>query len=40
MGDFNRFVKTLQDTLKLLYKPKTKFLIHGDINTEYLIEST
>jgi len=26
--------------LKLLYKPKTKFLIGGDITTEYVIEST
>jgi meiotically up-regulated gene 157 (Mug157) protein len=40
MGDFNQFIKTLEDTLKLLYKPKIKFLIGGDINTEYLIGST
>jgi hypothetical protein len=38
-GDFNQFIKHLDDTLKLLYKPKAEFLICGDINTDYLIES-
>jgi endonuclease/exonuclease/phosphatase family metal-dependent hydrolase len=38
-GDFNQFVKKLDETLKYLYKPKTEFLICGDINTDYLLES-
>jgi hypothetical protein len=39
-GDFNRFIKNVDDTLKYLYKPKAEFLICGDINTDYLIESS
>jgi len=38
-GDFNHFLKKLNDTLKYLYKPKTEFLICGDINTDCLLES-
>jgi hypothetical protein len=38
-GDFNRLTENLDDTLKYLYKPKTEFLICGDINTYYLTES-
>jgi hypothetical protein len=38
-GDFNQFIENLYDTLKYLYKPKAEFLICGDINTDYLIES-
>jgi exonuclease III len=38
-GDFNWFIKNLDDTLKYLYKPKAEFLMCGDINTNYLIES-
>jgi hypothetical protein len=38
-GDFNQFIKNLDDTLEYLYKPKPEFLIYGDINTNYLIES-
>jgi hypothetical protein len=38
-GEFNQFIKNLDDTLKYLYKPKAEFLICGDINTNYLIES-
>ena len=38
-GDFNRFIKNLDETLKSLYKPKTEFIICGDININYLIES-
>ena len=36
IGDFNQFIKNL-DVVKHLYKPKTKFLICGDIHTNYLI---
>ena len=39
-GDFNQFLKKLDDTLKYLYKPKTEFLICGDINANYLLESS
>ena len=39
-GDFNQCIKkNLIDTLKHLYKPKTEFLIRGDINTYYLKET-
>jgi hypothetical protein len=38
-GDFNQFLKKLDDNLKYLYKPKTEFLICGDINMDYLLES-
>jgi hypothetical protein len=37
-GDFNKFIKRMDDTFKLLHKPKAEFLICGDINTDYLIE--
>ena len=36
-GDFNQFIKKLDDALKHLYKPKGKFLICGDTNADYLI---
>jgi hypothetical protein len=39
IGDFNWFIKNLDDTLKYLYKPKAESLNSGDINTNYLIES-
>ena len=39
-GDFSQFVKNLDDALKYLYKYKVKLSIFGDINTDYLIEST
>jgi DNA-binding transcriptional MocR family regulator len=35
--NFNQFLKKLDDTLKYLYKPKTEFLICGDINADYLL---
>jgi len=38
-GDFNQFFKKLDGTLKYLYKPKTEFLICGDINMDYFLES-
>jgi hypothetical protein len=37
-GDFNQFIKNLDDALKYLYKPKVELLIFGYINTDYLIE--
>ena len=39
-GDFNQFIKSLDDALKHLYKSKAETLICGDINTHNLIEST
>ena len=38
-GDFNQFLKKLDDTFKYLHKPKTEFLLCGDINIDYLLES-
>ena len=38
-GDFNQFIKNLDDASKYLYKPKVELLIFGDINTDYLIEN-
>jgi hypothetical protein len=38
-GDFNQFIKNLDDGLKHLYKPKVEFLNCGDITTNYLVES-
>jgi exonuclease III len=38
-GDFNQFLKRLDTTLKYLYNPKSKFIICGDINIDYLNES-
>ena len=35
-GDFNLFLTKLDGTLKYLYKPKTEFLLCGDINTDYV----
>lgn len=37
VGDFNLFIKDLDDTLMYMYKPKAEFLICGDTNTDYLI---
>jgi len=37
-GNFDKFVALLDCTLKHLYRPRTKFLICGDINVNYLIE--
>jgi exonuclease III len=37
-GDFNRFLKRLDTTLKYLYNPKSEFIICGDINVDYLNE--
>jgi len=39
MRNFKQFIKTLDDTLKHLYKPEAEFLLCGEINTDYLIES-
>ena len=36
-GDFNQFIKKLDISLKHLFKPKTEFVICGDINTEFLV---
>jgi hypothetical protein len=38
-GDFNQFIKNLGDALLYLYKPKAELLIHGDIYTDYCVES-
>jgi hypothetical protein len=34
--DFNQLIKTLDATLKYLYKLKSEFLICGDTNIDYL----
>jgi exonuclease III len=39
-GDFNQFLKRLDTTLKYLYNPKSEFIICGDINIDYLSESS
>ena len=38
-GDFNQFIKNLDDALKHPYKSKPELLIHGDINIDYLTVS-
>jgi len=38
-GDFNQFIKNLDDVLKHLCKPKAELLICGDINKDCLIET-
>jgi len=38
-GDFNQFLKNLDDALKHPYKSKPELLIHGNINIDYLIVS-
>jgi len=40
IGDFNLFLKKLDDTLKYLYRPRTEFLLCGDINTDYFSNKT
>jgi hypothetical protein len=37
--DFNQFIQNLDISLKHLFKPKTEFVICGDINTDFLVES-
>jgi exonuclease III len=36
-GDFNQFIKHLDDAVKHLHKSKAELLICGDINTDHLI---
>jgi exonuclease III len=38
-GDFSQFMKRLDVTLKYMYNPKSKFLICGDVNIDYLSEN-
>jgi hypothetical protein len=38
-GNFSPFLRLLDSTLKFLYKPRTEFLICGDINVDYLIDN-
>jgi ferredoxin-fold anticodon binding domain-containing protein len=38
--DFNQFIKNLDDAMKHVYKPEVEFLTGGDVNTDYIIEST
>jgi hypothetical protein len=38
-GDFNLFLQLFDEALKSLYKPKAEFLICGDLNIEYLLDS-
>ena len=39
-GDFEIFLKQLENALKFLFKPNREFIICGDINIDYLTEST
>jgi hypothetical protein len=36
IGNFNKFLRTLDDILSMLYNNKTEFIICGDININYL----
>jgi hypothetical protein len=38
-GDFNQFIQDLDISLKHLFKLKREFVICGDINTDFLVES-
>jgi exonuclease III len=38
-GDFNLFLKKLENITNYLYKPKAELVICGDININYLTES-
>ena len=38
-GDFNQFIKNLDDALIHVYKLKSEFLVCGNINTDYLIKN-
>jgi len=38
-GNFNEFIKSLDNAVKHQFKPTVEFLICGDINTDYLTES-
>jgi len=38
-GDFNQFIKNLDDALTHVYKSKAEFLICGNINTDYITEN-
>jgi hypothetical protein len=38
-GDFETFLNKLDSIMNYLYKPKTEFVICGDINIDYLFES-
>jgi len=38
-GNFNQFIKSLDNAVKHQFKSTVEFLICGDINTDYLIES-
>jgi exonuclease III len=39
-GDSNLFLQSFDEALKSLYKPKVEFLICGDMNTDYLLNSS
>jgi hypothetical protein len=39
-GDFNLFLQLFDEALKSLYTPKVEFLICGDLNTDYLSNSS
>ena len=38
-GNFDQFLTFLDFTWKHLYRPLTKFLMCGDINVDYLVDS-
>jgi len=37
-GNFKQFLHLLDRILQQLYKPKTEFLISGDLNVDFLTE--
>jgi exonuclease III len=39
-GEISEFLRRLDSTLKHLYNPKSEFIIFGDININYLNESS
>jgi endonuclease/exonuclease/phosphatase family metal-dependent hydrolase len=39
-GDFNLFLQLFDEALKSLYKPKVEFLLCGDLNIDYLSNSS
>jgi hypothetical protein len=38
-GNFNQFLNLPDTTLKYVYRPKIEFILHGDLNVNYLVDS-
>ena len=39
VGNFEQFLSILDTALKYLYRPKTEFIICGDVNVNYLLDN-